>query len=246
MPVLYHLTLQKPTAITKTVYGNFSGPRFHEIIVAKGQVLELLRSDKQGKLNVIISKDIFGIIRSISTFRLTGSNKDYIVIGSDSGRALMICAVEKQKFVYILNRDNKENLTISSPLEAHKSHSICHDVNYESLDKQINEELENEMMIEVNSDEERKINKEIFFILIQSEYGDLYKIEVDHEDGIVKEIVCKYFDTVPIANSISVLKSGSLFVAAEFGNHYFLNCMGLSIEELADNDYLVNRNIYGQ
>ncbi|SOV79424.1 splicing factor 3B subunit 3, putative [Plasmodium sp. gorilla clade G3] len=395
MPVLYHLTLQKPTAITKTVYGNFSGPRFHEIIVAKGQVLELLRSDKQGKLNVIISKDIFGIIRSISTFRLTGSNKDYIVIGSDSGRlvileynnekndfvrvhcetygktgirriipgeyiavdpkgrALMICAVEKQKFVYILNRDNKENLTISSPLEAHKSHSICHDVvglnvgfenpmfvsieqNYESLDKQINEELENENDDEDKSDEERKDNNDIndknikdskdndfsldyakkvlcfweldlglnhvikkhilpiditahlliplpggqqgpsgvliccenfivykkvdhediycayprrleigqdknisiicwtmhrikkfFFILIQSEYGDLYKIEVDHEDGIVKEIVCKYFDTVPIANSISVLKSGSLFVAAEFGNHYFYQFSGI-------------------
>ena len=40
------------------------------------------------------------------------------------GRACMIGAVEKQKFVYVLNRDSSANLTISSPLEAHKSHNI--------------------------------------------------------------------------------------------------------------------------
>lgn len=379
MPVLYHLTLQKPTAITKAVYGNFSNAKAQEIIVAKGQVLELLRADKQGKLNLILSKDVFGIIRSIATFRLTGSSKDYVAIGSDSGRlvileyknekndfvrvhcetygksgvrrivpgeyiavdpkgrALMIGAIEKQKFVYILNRDNKENLTISSPLEAHKSHSICHDVvglnvgfenpmfvsieqNYETLDKEITSKInawnaegqegkgidatavqypkkglcfweldlglnhvvkkytlsiensahlliplpggqqgpsgvivccENFCVYKKNkhddvycayprrleTGEEKDIaivcwslhkNKNLFFILIQSEYGDLYKIEVIHEEGIVKEIICKYFDTVPVANSISVLRSGALFVSAEFGNHLFYNFTGIA------------------
>lgn len=42
------------------------------------------------------------------------------------GRAIMIGAVEKQKLVYILNRDSAANLTISSPLEAHKSHTVHH------------------------------------------------------------------------------------------------------------------------
>ena len=36
--------------------------------------------------------------------------------------------MEKQKFVYQLNRDNAARLTISSPLEAHKSHNICFDI----------------------------------------------------------------------------------------------------------------------
>ena len=36
----------------------------------------------------------------------------------------MIGAVEKQKFVYILNRDSNNKLTISSPLEASKPHII--------------------------------------------------------------------------------------------------------------------------
>lgn len=42
------------------------------------------------------------------------------------GRACMVAAVEKQKFAYVLNRDSAENLTISSPLEAHKSHVATH------------------------------------------------------------------------------------------------------------------------
>ena len=40
------------------------------------------------------------------------------------GRALMVGAVEKQKFVYILNRDSENKLTISSPLEAFKPHLL--------------------------------------------------------------------------------------------------------------------------
>ena len=44
------------------------------------------------------------------------------------GRAIMIGAVEKQKLVYILNRDSAARLTISSPLEAHKNFSVVFDM----------------------------------------------------------------------------------------------------------------------
>ena len=39
----------------------------------------------------------------------------------------MISACEKNKFVYILNREN-ERVTVSSPLEAPKSHTIVFDI----------------------------------------------------------------------------------------------------------------------
>jgi splicing factor 3B subunit 3 len=45
--------------------------------------------------------------------------------GDPRGRAFMLGAVEKSKLVYILNRDADKRLTISSPLEAHKSHTVC-------------------------------------------------------------------------------------------------------------------------
>lgn len=48
-----------------------------------------------------------------------------------------IAAHEKQKFVYVLNRDSNAKLTISSPLEAHKNNMILYscvalDVGYEN------------------------------------------------------------------------------------------------------------------
>ena len=36
--------------------------------------------------------------------------------------------MEKQKLVYILNRDSAARLTISSPLEAHKPHTIVYSI----------------------------------------------------------------------------------------------------------------------
>lgn len=40
------------------------------------------------------------------------------------GRAVLIGACERQKFVYVINRDNQARMTISSPLEAHKAHTL--------------------------------------------------------------------------------------------------------------------------
>jgi splicing factor 3B subunit 3 len=57
-----------------------------------------------------------------------------------------------------------------------------------------------------------------FFFLLQSEEGDLFKVTIDHEDEEVRALRIKYFDTVPVASSLNILKSGYLFVASEFGN----------------------------
>eukprot|EP00118_Oscarella_pearsei_P025484 m.308260 g.308260 ORF g.308260 m.308260 type:complete len:1220 (+) comp43647_c0_seq1:82-3741(+) len=166
---LYNITLQKASAIVQAIHGSFSGPKQQEIIVARGKILELLRPDPTtGKVQPVLSVEVFGVIRSLVAFRLTGGTRDYIIIGSDSGRivileynpvknvfervhqetfgrsgcrrivpgqflaldpkgrAVMIGAIEKQKFVYILNRDAAARLTISSPLEAHKAHTLVY------------------------------------------------------------------------------------------------------------------------
>ena len=48
----------------------------------------------------------------------------------------------------------------------------------------------------------------------------MYKVTIEHEEQEVRALKIKYFDTVPIASSLCILKSGFLFVAAEFGNQY--------------------------
>jgi splicing factor 3B subunit 3 len=57
-----------------------------------------------------------------------------------------------------------------------------------------------------------------FFFLLQSEEGDLFKVTIDHDGEDVKALKIKYFDTVPVATGLCILKSGFLFVASEFGN----------------------------
>lgn len=361
---LYALTLQKPTAVNKAIYGNFSGSKAQEIVVSRGKFLELLRPDEAtGKLQVIISQEVFGLIRTLIGFRLTGTNRDYIVVGSDSGRvvilqydgeknefrkihqetfgktgvrrivpgqylaadpkgrAFMIASVEKQKFVYILNRDTQNNLTISSPLEAHKSHTLLFDIcgvdvgyenpmfacievdygDHEEEDSAVNTGVVEKMLTFYEMDlglnhvvrkstevvpisahtlisvpgspegpggvllccedfviyrngnqtlrayypkrkfEEKKpvmINahyaiklKDLIFFLLQSELGDLYKVSLRATKDTVHTIVVQYFDTIPPAISLCVLKLGYLFAASEFGNHGLYNFQSLGDDE---------------
>ncbi|KAI1816792.1 pre-mRNA-splicing factor rse-1 [Poronia punctata] len=164
---LYSLTVQPPTSIIQAILGQFSGTKEQQIIAASGSRLTLMRPDPaQGKVITLLSHDVFGIIRSIAAFRLAGSNKDYIILATDSGRiaiieyipqqnrfkqqkletfgksgvrrvipgqylacdpkgrACLIAAVEKNKLVYVLNRNAQAELTISSPLEAHKPGTV--------------------------------------------------------------------------------------------------------------------------
>ncbi|KAI8824396.1 CPSF A subunit region-domain-containing protein [Fimicolochytrium jonesii] len=381
---LYNLTLQQPTAITQATLGNFSGTKQQEILVARNSVLELLRPDSDtGKVHSLLTHQVFGIIRSIAPFRLTGASKDYIVVGSDSGkivileynpeknvfdrvheetfgksgcrrivpgqylaadpkgRAVMIGAIEKQKLVYILNRDASTKLTISSPLEAHKSHTLVHDIvgvdvgfenpvfacievdyadadqdplgeafqnaekvlTYYELDLGLNhvvrkwsdpidtrsnkliavpggvdgpsgvlvctedyitwkhqdhpavrvpiprrpdplnpmptnngEDFDTGRGVIIVSSVMHKLKKG-FFIWAQTEDGDIFKITMDYSAGAdgaiggVQNLKIKYLDTIPVATSMCLLKSGFLFVASEFGNHYLYQIVNLGDDD---------------
>ena len=363
---LYSLTLQKSTAITQAVYGNFSGPKSHEIVAARGKVLELLRPDEQGKVQTVCSTEVFGEIRSIVQFRLTGGSKDYVAVGSDSGRlvvlefseasggfervhqetfgksgcrrivpgqhlavdpkgrALMIGALEKQKLVYVLNRDASARLTISSPLEAHKAHHLCFhiiglevgfdnpifaaiEMDYSDADADPTaaavEEATKELVfyeldlglnhvvrkwadpidatsnfliavpggadgpggvvvcsenwlcyrnkgheelrvplprragmpaergtLIVSSSTHRQKGGE-FFMLAQTEYGDLYKITLEFDGETVSVVSVQLFDTIPTCHSISIMRPGFLFAAAETGDHTLYQFSGLGDEE---------------
>ncbi|CAM9695035.1 splicing factor 3B subunit 3 [Petromyzon marinus] len=366
---LYNLTLQRASGITHAIHGNFSGTKQQEIVISHGKILELLRPDPNtGKVHTLLTVEIFGVIRSLMAFRLTGGTKDYVVVGTDSGRivileyqpsknafdkvhqetfgksgcrrivpgqflavdpkgrAVMIGAIEKQKLVYILNRDAAARLTISSPLEAHKANTLvyhvvgvdvgfenpmfaCLEMDYEEADvdpsgeaaantqqtltfyeldlglnhvvRKYSEPLEEHgnFLIPVPGgadgpsgvlicsenyityknfgdqpdircpiprrrndldDPERGMifvcaathkTKSMFFFLVQTEQGDIFKVTLETDEDMVTEIRMKYFDTVPVATAMCVLKTGFLFVASEFGNHYLYQ-----IAHLGDDD----------
>ena len=343
----------------------------------------MLRPDNEtGKVQTILSTEVFGIIRSLQPFRFVGSKRDYIVVGSDSGkivilqydgeknvfkriheetfgrsgcrrivpgeylavdpkgRAIMIGAVEKQKFVYVLNRDKDTNLVISSPLEAHKANTVVHsivgvDVGFESpifaaieidYDEVAQEEKDVEMkgdhaarrytkyltyyeldlglnhvtrkwaeeidptsnsLISVPGGDEgpggviicaencvmyknqdhafiraplpRRLGylqdslmivstathkqKGMFFFLAQSEVGDLYKITLTYDQDEVQNVHIRYFDTTPTALSMVILKTGFLFCASEFGNHYLMQFKNIEGNELIETSSLTVEDV---
>jgi splicing factor 3B subunit 3 len=98
---LYNVTLQPSTAIHKAILGNFSGTKQQEIVVARNSIVELWKLDTNtGKLQSVLSLNVFGIIRSIVPFRLTGASK---------GRNNRLV-----KGISLLSRS--ENLPSSSPI----------------------------------------------------------------------------------------------------------------------------------
>lgn len=71
-------------------YGNFSGAKAQELLVSRGKVLELLRPNESGKLQTVLTHEVFGCIRSLAVFRMTGAPTDHILVGSDSGRIVLL------------------------------------------------------------------------------------------------------------------------------------------------------------
>ena len=172
---LYSISLQPPSAVRHAVVANFAGggPRDQLLLTATGSRLTLYKTAEvsvdnatKGTLVEIHSQDFFAVVRSLGTYKLSGSPKEYLIVGADTGRiatlewmpdehrwqrnhletfgqsgvrraipgeylavdprgrACMLASVEKNKIVYFLNRDSKGNLTISSPLEAHKPRTL--------------------------------------------------------------------------------------------------------------------------
>ncbi|EIW73243.1 hypothetical protein TREMEDRAFT_37240 [Tremella mesenterica DSM 1558] len=88
-----------------------------------------------------------------------------------------------------------------------------------------------------------------FFFLLQNEDGDLYKLWIDHQGEDVVAVKIKYFDTVPVSNSLCILKSGYLFAASEFGDQNLYQFQNLAEDddeqEWSSTDYPDNGNTTG-
>jgi splicing factor 3B subunit 3 len=70
--------------------------------------------------------------------------------------------------------------------------------------------------------------KNAFFILAQTELGDLFKITIDWTEDVVRRLSISYFDTISTSLALCILKAGFLFSAPEFGNQY-VNCVLLKV-----------------
>jgi splicing factor 3B subunit 3 len=79
---LYNVTLQSTSSITHSLVGSFMGLKGkQEIILGRNNTLELLRVDPTtGQIHSIYQQHVFGLIRSLQTFRLHGSKKGNLLL----------------------------------------------------------------------------------------------------------------------------------------------------------------------
>jgi splicing factor 3B subunit 3 len=86
-----------------------------------------------GKISILEFDVGMGKFKKVheETFGKTGCRRivpGQMLAKDPKGRAVMIGAIERNKLVYVLNRDVHANLTISSPLEANNAHTLCYDI----------------------------------------------------------------------------------------------------------------------
>lgn len=106
---LYNLSLLPSSSITQACVGSFSSNSREQQIatVRGGTAIEMLMVDKStGKLASLLRTNVFGTVRALMPFRLTGGTKgalprsascrclerraDYLIVGSDSGRIVVL------------------------------------------------------------------------------------------------------------------------------------------------------------
>ncbi|AAS53753.2 AFR382Wp [Eremothecium gossypii ATCC 10895] len=74
--------------------------------------------------------------------------------------------------------------------------------------------------------------KRDFFMLLQSNHGDLYKVKILPDEKTASPVVTiSYFDTIPQAQNLHIFKHGYMFANSEYGNSYLYQFENLDDEE---------------
>jgi splicing factor 3B subunit 3 len=96
---LYHLTLERATAIQAACFGSFTGAEVgHEFVMARGAQLELWRI-VEDSCRLAYHQEMFGLVRSMQVFRAPGIDRDFLLLASDSGKVVLLqFSVEEDRF----------------------------------------------------------------------------------------------------------------------------------------------------
>ena len=78
----------------------------------------------------------------------------------------------------------------------------------------------------------RSFKKQIF-ILLQTNYGDLFKLQIipNQNEGNKPQCIINYFDTIPVAEQLHITTNGLLFANSETHSNYLFQFEGLGSDE---------------
>lgn len=109
---LYNLTLKHPSLAHKCIVGQFSAEKkTQEVVLATSTTIEIYRPNPEtGKLKRLMVQNAFAIVQDIEKIRITGTQKDLLIITSDSGKIVVAeFEVESSKFVPIVQEPHSKN-----------------------------------------------------------------------------------------------------------------------------------------
>eukprot|EP00762_Andalucia_godoyi_P006418 ANDGO_02882.mRNA.1 Pre-mRNA-splicing factor rse1 len=82
---LAHFPLVPSRRFTCAVFGSFSAPKRAEIAAGVDAHLQLWRIDSAGKVRLVLSVNVYAVVRSIVALRLGGDKREVVALGTDSG-----------------------------------------------------------------------------------------------------------------------------------------------------------------
>ena len=298
---LGNVPIKNSTSVSQSIVGNFISPNRQDLIIIKGSSklelvhIEKLSSNNNYFYNIEISLETFSHIRKITKIKDTYTNKDNIIVLSDSGklvifeidinkkkfisiykeiygksgcrrvtpgeylavdnknRAIMIGAIEKEKFVYIFKDNdtdiisNNNKKIISSPLEVFNPQYICYDL--VNLDEGFSNPVFASIEVKYNSYQDWEHND-----FIESDENSLNKILFLYEVEIRNNYVAKLlqhqinktaYKLLPIHFEISNSKTNNSF----FKDNYFYGCLlvfckgFITFLKTKENQIIINKNI---
>lgn len=109
---LYHLTLRGPSVTIRSKIGQFLGSKkSQELVLATSTTIEVWKpNSNSGKLEKLSQQQSLGIIQCIDTLRLPGTQQDYLVITSDSGKIVIAeYQQERLQFIPIIQEPHSKN-----------------------------------------------------------------------------------------------------------------------------------------
>lgn len=108
---LYHLTLRNSSLTIRSKIGQFFGSKkSQELVLATSTSIEVWKPNSNGKLEKISQQHALGIVQCIDTIRLPGTQQDFLVITSDSGKIVIAeFDQERLQFVPIIQEPHSKN-----------------------------------------------------------------------------------------------------------------------------------------
>ena len=266
---LGNVTIKQSTTVSQSIIGNFISSNRTDLIVVKGasklELIQIENSSNQIKYEILISLETFSHIRRIEKMKDTYTQKDNIVVLSDSGKLIILeVDIDKKKFIRTTQEiygksgcrritpgeylaiDNKSRAIMIGSIEKEKFVYIFKELNNNII---LNDNLEENKNININNinDINRKIiSSPLEVFTPQHICYDIIALEVGYSNPIFVSMEVKYNNMQDWAsnnyefNKENQYQKKIILFQVEIKNNYVIKLLEYPIDNTAYSLFPIN------